>query len=295
MADIRLKKRTTVRIKMATMRAGFRLAERAAPALGAWAAERVWFQLPKRRERVAPADGTAFEVRSEGSIVRGRRWGEGPPVYLVHGWGGHAGQLTGFAHPLVEHGFSIVSFDAPSHGSSDPGRSGPERSHAVEFGKALDAVAARFGPAHTVIAHSMGAVSTLLALKHGWLATQRLALVAPMATLDRYLMEFAAMVGFGPRTRSVLDARIRRRVGLPVEEFDLHRLAGEIERPSLLVVHDRGDRETSYDASVALVDEWPGAGLIATNGLGHRRLLRDPEVVRAVTEFVTSEPRTQAA
>ncbi len=39
-----------------------------------------------------------------------------------------------------------MAFDAPSHGRSDPGPSGAGKGHAVEFGRALDAVAAEFGP-----------------------------------------------------------------------------------------------------------------------------------------------------
>jgi hypothetical protein len=34
------------------------------------------------------------------------------------------------------------------------------------------------------------------------------------------------------------------------------------------------------------VRAWPGAELLSVAGLGHRRLLRDPEVVRAVVAHV---------
>jgi pimeloyl-ACP methyl ester carboxylesterase len=284
----RPRKSTIVRVGWHTTRAAFRLAETGTPHLSAWMVERMWFRLPARRRRVGPADGTAFEVRADGHLVRGRHWGEGPPVYLVHGWGGYGAQLGAFVGPLVERGFTVVTFDAPSHGESEPGPSGPRESHGVEFGKALDAVAARFGPAHLVVAHSMGALATLLALKHGWLATRRLAMVAPMTDLDHHLRQFAAMAGFGPRTRAAFDTRVLRRVGLPVGEFDVRRLAEQIDRPDLLVVHDRDDRETPYAASASLVAAWPDARLVPTRGLGHRRLLRDAAVVSTVVEFAES-------
>ena len=41
-----------------------------------------------------------FEVESLGAAVRGHVWGEGPVVYLVHGWGGRGSQLASFVEPL---------------------------------------------------------------------------------------------------------------------------------------------------------------------------------------------------
>lgn len=288
-------KSTIVRASHMPMRTGFRVAERVAPALGARVAERLWFRLPAGRRRDEPMDGTPFEVRADGCIVRGWRWGAGPVVYLTHGWGGHAAQLRPFVDPLVARGFSAVAFDAPSHGRSDPGPSGPHESHAVEFGKALDAVAALHGPAHAVLAHSMGAVATMLTLKHGWLSTRRLVLLAPMSDLASYLDGFASMVGFGRRTRAALDRRVHRRVGMTVGEFDLGRLAREVDLPELLVVHDRRDRQTSYQASATLAQRWSGARLVGTDGLGHRRILGDPDVVQVVTRFVADVSRSAAA
>lgn len=50
-------------------------------------------------------------------------WGEAgrPLVLLMHGWGGHRGQLTGFVAPLMKAGFRVVAFDAPAHGDA-PGK-----------------------------------------------------------------------------------------------------------------------------------------------------------------------------
>jgi hypothetical protein len=57
-----------------------------------------------------------------------------------------------------------------------------------------------------------------------------------------------------------------------------------------MVVHDRGDREVPYDDGVAAAATWPGARLVSTTGLGHRRLLDEPEVVAMVANFVTGAP-----
>jgi len=276
-------KSTNVRL----LRGYFASSELVAPALAARVAARMWFTLPpEARGARLPDGGSPFDVESQGAIVRGRVWGHGPVVYLVHGWGGRGSQLAGFVEPLVKRGHRVVLFDAPSHGDSDPGPSGPRSANGVEFGKALDAVGARFGPARTVVAHSMGAVSGMLTLKYGWLSTERLVLLAPMSSYSTQFDAFARFLGIGPRTRRRVDAHVARRVGVPTEEFDLAVLAEQVGPIPTLVVHDRTDRQTSHDESVELVHGLPEASMITTHGLGHQRLLRDPQVLEGVASFV---------
>ncbi|PVG82294.1 alpha/beta hydrolase [Nocardioides gansuensis] len=276
-------KSTTVRL----YRVGFRLGELVAPGLSARLATDLWFRLPPPRPAgEVPPGGTPFEVHAQRHAVRGLYWGRGPAVYLVHGWGGRADQLAAFVEPLVSAGHRVVLFDGPSHGDSEPGALGPGSTSAIEFGRALDAVAARFGRASAVVAHSMGAVATLLSLKYGWLATERLVLLAPMSRLSTHRDALFSALGVGPRTTRRTDRLLERRVGHPIEEFDLARLGAEVDPVPTLVVHDRDDRMTPHAASELWVESWP-ARLVSTEGLGHQRLLRDPGVVRTVTDFVT--------
>ena len=119
-----------------------------APRAGARLADRLWCTVPPRRRRVdPPAGGTPFQVKALGRAVLGRAWGEGPVVYLVHGWGGEHAQLGAFVAPIVARGHCVVGFDGLAHGRSDPGPSSAGQSNAVELGRSLDAVTARFSQA----------------------------------------------------------------------------------------------------------------------------------------------------
>jgi pimeloyl-ACP methyl ester carboxylesterase len=258
------------------------------PALAARLAARLWFTIPPRvRVGADVAGGAPFETSVDGRVVRGAAWGDGPVVYVVHGWAGDRRQMAPLVEPLVAAGYRVVAFDGPSHGRSDPGRSGPGRSHAVEFANALAAVATRHGPARAVVAHSMGAMATMVALRLGRLSAERLVFVAPMHELRSYLDRFADSLGLGRRARRRLDADLEAHVGMLVEDFALLGLAEETERAPLLVVHDRNDRRLGWADSVALVDQWPGARLVTTEGLGHSRLLGDPAVHEAIVDFVS--------
>jgi pimeloyl-ACP methyl ester carboxylesterase len=41
-----------------------------------------------------------------------------------------------------------------------------------------------------------------------------------------------------------------------------------------------------YTHGSSIAEAWPGAELFTTTGLGHRAILRDPEVVRRTVEFL---------
>lgn len=285
-----IRKSTIVRTKTAASRAFFRSAEVLAPRMAGRIARDLWFTVPPGPAATElPGGGEPFEVLSHGHLVRGHFWGTGPVVYLVHGWGGRGSQLTAYVEPLVEAGHRVVLFDAPSHGDSDPGSSGPSRTHGVEFGQAFDDVFARFGPAHAVIAHSLGTLATYLTLRFGWLSTERLVLLAPMVEAESLFDFFQSALGFGPRTRRAFDREVLEFVGLPVKEFDARVQAAHVGDVPTLIVHDRKDPQTPYGDAVSLLDALPDARLITTTGLGHRRILRDPTVVEKVLDFISPD------
>lgn len=289
-------KSTIVRMKTAARRAAFRVADIVAPAVAARIARDLWFAVPPRLPATTPpTGGEAFEVESLGAAVRGHVWGAGPTVYLVHGWGGRGSQLGSFVEPLLGEGYRVVMFDAPAHGDSEPGPAGPGRTHGVELGKALDAVFARFGPAEAVIAHSLGAISTYLTLRFGWMSTRRLVLIAPMGAAEPLFDRLQRALGFGARTRRAFDRLLEEFVGVPMVEFDAVFQAAQVEPVPTLVVHDRGDRQTPYADSARLVASLPDARLVTTEGLGHRRILEDPAVVRETLGFLRSDDLAEAA
>jgi alpha-beta hydrolase superfamily lysophospholipase len=285
-------KRTIVRASKMAMG----VLEVLAPGLGARWVDRLWFSVPppRRTKRNMPADGAQFELTTKGGTVRGHRWGDSEKiVYLIHGWGSSSRQLGSFVKPLLDAGFVVVAYDAPSHGSSDPGPSGPRRSNALEHRDVLKAVVAAHGPAYGVVAHSLGSMVAALAMRDG-IVPQRAVYVAPMIDITSYGEPFVGTLGGGPRIWARFVTRVERRLGLRMSYFDLPAMASELNTPPLLIVHDRKDRETSWDASRGLATSWPAAQLLTTSGLGHTRIVSDTAVVSAAVDFLSSGTRTGA-
>lgn len=292
MVDTSARKSTIDRAAIPTapvpIRAAFRALDLLAPGLAARWAGRLWFTVPPASaasRRPGPAGGEPFELDVDGHRVVGQCWGSGPTVYLVHGWGGWGTQLGAFVEPLVAAGHQVVTFDAPGHGRSEPGDWRARRTNILEFGSALTAVVAAHGPAHAVIGHSLGCGAVAVAIRDG-LTAGRLVFLAPMAHPANFVPTIAKILGLGWRTQPLLAGEVERRVGRPMSDFDVPAIATQVATPPLLVVHDRDDAETRHRDGEAIAASWPEAELVTTTGLGHRRLVRDPDVVARAVTFV---------
>jgi pimeloyl-ACP methyl ester carboxylesterase len=285
------KKSTNVR----SFRLAFGLLERIAPAVGVSLLNRLWFRVPvvppsARRPRGELPKPTPFEV----GTIRGQSYGDGPPIYLVHGWGGWGLQLAAHIQPLVDAGFRVIAYDAPSHGDSGPGSEGKGSATLLELADALKTVVAAQGPAYGVIAHSLGAPATALALRDG-LEVERVVFIATATDFTETLDQMEAFLGFGPRIRAGFLRRFEARFG-PMDSFRMDAVIPAIAArgplPPLLLVHDRSDAETSYQGSVEVAGRWPGARLETSEGLGHRRVLRDPDLVKKAVVFLAERAPT---
>jgi pimeloyl-ACP methyl ester carboxylesterase len=99
------------------------------------------------------------------------------------------------------------------------------------------------------------------------------------------LLRFARGFGLtGTATRAYLRA-IETTEAMPLADVDGEINGARVKAPTLLV-HDLDDRVIPIGHVEALLGVLPGARLLRTRGLGHRRLLADADVAREVSEFV---------
>jgi pimeloyl-ACP methyl ester carboxylesterase len=205
-----------------------------------------------------------------------------PVALLVHGWGGHAGQMLPLAESLAEHGLRPVLIEMPAHG-----RSAGSTSNLPQFARAIDYAVARLQQeGHTIAllaGHSLGANAVAHAASRG-LAVGKLVLLAPPASPRAYTRYFAHVFGLTETTRAAMQGLIEAREGILMQQFEPRWVAPRIRVPTL-VVHDRGDAINAFADGQAFANAIQGAQLVATEGLGHRRLLKDPSVLARVLLF----------
>lgn len=265
------------------VRGGLRLLGRTSPSIASRVAETL-FMTPRRfappeRERRMLETARPFDVRGGKNRIRAWSWGEGPLVLLVHGWEGRGAQLAPFVGPLVERGYRVVTFDAPGHGES-PGR----RSSLPHFAWAVRTVADAVDTPRAIVAHSFGCAATTLALHEG-LRSERVVFISPPLDPVTYTDRFAEILGLDSAVVDGMRERIEARFLRKWTDYSVANLARNQEAP-LLVVHDRDDHETLLEEGRAVAEAWKRAELLVTEGLGHRRILRDPDVVKAVVRFI---------
>ncbi len=264
------------------LRGAFAIVAAIAPSLAAYAGERLFLRPPRRqpsrREQAALTAGEPFVVAAGRERLRAWRFGAGPTVLLVHGWGGRGGQVAPLIPPLVTAGCAVVAFDAPAHGAST-GR----LASGITFSEAISAVAPRVG-ARAAIGHSIGAAGLGWAIASG-LELDAAVLLSPPRSVAWFFRRFCDGLSLPPPVEDAIRARLRRRYGVAPEDFDLCRRPAEGSTP-LLVVHDRNDREVPWTDGEAIAQAWPGATLLSTRGLGHRGILRDASVGASIASFV---------
>lgn len=257
---------------------------------GRWV-NRLWFRSQRfpepvrEKEWLAGAQRLTLTHRDRPLAVY--RWGAGPTVLLVHGWHGRGAQLGAFVAPLVAAGFRVVAFDAPAHGRT-PGRA----TDLPEVSEALLTVANAFPPLHGVITHSFGTAATLYAIAQQ-LAPQRVVALSAPSSIGFLMDSFAARLNIPNAVMAVHRRLMEERFGTDLwQRFSPTEIARDLDIPALLI-HDKEDREVPCQEGEALARAWQGATWIQTQGLGHRRILRDPDVVARVVAFM-SESTTHA-
>ena len=264
------------------------------PAATSRALERLWFRPPRAR---STPEGLRLldSARSEWALVTGQgasrrvrvyRWGaRGPVVMLAHGWGGNAGQWHAVVSGLLAAGMRVVAFDALSHGASDAGARGQDQSSIVEMARSLLAVAWHVGPVHAVVAHSMGGAATAHAIREG-LPVRGVVMLGSPADMHNACSNLAWQLGIAPHVLARMERSSEQWLGASWSTFNVPEVGRARPVPSTLVIHDRDDKEVRWEDGAAIAGAWPGARLVTTNGLGHRRILGDSAVIGHIAEFV---------
>lgn len=271
--------------KLATLRIlMFRVFAWISPGMAVRKAEEMFCTPPRgsstSAERAILEDGEPFSLTVMGSRMQGWCWGEGPLVYLVHGWGRHCLSFAQFVNTFSRHGYRVVAFDAPGHGMSEG-----TVSSGLHISAALQAAVEHIGPAQGIVAHSIGATSTAFAIRKG-LPVARLVFLGAADDPVAYERQFLTAIGLPSKLCPAVEQNLEKRFHFHWPDLKVSRYASQMTVP-LLVIHDLNDATVSWTDGAAIAGAWPNARLIKTKGLGHRGLLRDEKVIGYAKAFIS--------
>ena len=234
-------------------------------------------------ETACLAQGRSFQVPVNGNRIKAWKWGRGPGVLMLHGWNGRGIQFQGFIEPLVAAGYTAIALDGPAHGES-----GGRYTNYFDFSDTARAFLAP-GPGleiRAVIGHSFGAAAFINALTKDRLALPAF-FISPVLRLRELFVGAARQIGVPARITAQMIETLEAQYGYSLSEDNPVRLLEQLSVP-ILIAHDREDHTVSIDDAEQQARSYDTVDLLATHGLGHRRILSDPAVIEAGIDHIQS-------
>ena len=201
-------------------------------------------------------------------------------ILLAHGWSGRGTQLAVMAEALLQAGYSLVSFDAPAHGRA-PGK----MSMMPYFVESIHFLEKNYGPFYGAIGHSLGGMSSLRAVKEG-LDIERLVIIGTANSVTRITREFAHNMKMNEKVARKMKKYFDKKFGEDMDTYSGAVSARGVKIPTL-VIHDEHDVDVHVGAAHELHEALENSEIFITEGLGHRRILGNSEVINKAVDFLT--------
>ena len=215
----------------------------------------------------------------EKSIVTYQYGESAHKILLVHGWSGRGTQLFKIADELIKIGYSTISFDAPAHGKSKG-----KTTIMSDFIASVLEIEKQFGPFEIAIGHSLGGMSVLNAIKDG-LKVNKAIIIGSGDIVQDILDDFIAKLRLKQEISERLRDLFEEKYHVKMNDFSAYKAAHKIEIP-VLVIHDNDDPEVPVKAGIHIHKQLKNGTLFLTEGLGHRKILGNQNVIKKVLEFI---------
>ena len=202
-------------------------------------------------------------------------------ILLVHGWAGRGTQLYEIADKLLENGMMVVSIDLPAHGLSSG-----KTTNLIECIATIEFINEKFGPFEAAIGHSFGGMALLASLsKKSFL--NKLVTIGIEGSNNKILDVFVQKLKLKPKVAETMRKQIKSKFKVHLESLAALTSAKKVKIPTL-VVHDTQDNDVDVSSAYKIRQNLANGRLLVTNGLGHRKILRDHSTINKIIDFLKS-------
>lgn len=198
---------------------------------------------------------------------------------LVHGWSGRGTQLFKIADELLKLGYMTISFDAPAHGKA-PG----SKTNMSEFIDSVMHLNALYGPFEVGIGHSLGGMTLLNSISQG-LSLQKLVIIGCGDKIIDIALDFTRKLGLKDNVGLKMKNRFDEILGKDINKLSASTAAIEVQTPSL-IIHDKDDADVPLGSAENIHEHLKNSRLVITEGLGHRKILGDKNVITEISQFI---------
>ncbi len=223
-----------------------------------------------------------YQWQPTGGKPRGR-------MLLCHGWEGYALNFALLIQLARQAGYEVHAFDHLAHGRSEGTLSGLPI--ALET---LLTVAAHVqktaGPLDLLVGHSLGGGAASWAVANRAIAAKRLALIAPFYDTHKLSSQWAMAHLLSEEIRGLLESGLVAASGKTFADFMPDALAAQYakQKTPVLIVHDKGDKITSFRNSAELAQKASNVRLHEARKLGHIAVLADEACMAKIVEFAAT-------
>lgn len=200
-------------------------------------------------------------------------------VLVLHGWSGRGTQLYKIADKLLENGFMTISFDGPAHGQSTG-----KTTMMNEFVIASKLIEEKYGPFEIAIGHSLGGMAILNSIKQG-LKIKKAVVIGAGDIITDIIIDFVNKLQLQPKMVTKIKQYFFKKFKKNIDDFSASTAAKEVLIPTL-IIHDTEDTDVPVSCAYNIRQHLKQGELLITNGLGHRRILKDNLVLKQIIEFI---------
>jgi len=223
-------------------------------------------------------------VTIENNTIMTYQWGNfEKTILLAHGWESRGTALRMFVKPLNTFGFSVLAFDAPAHGGSS-GKTCSLPQNAFVISELL-----KQNNVCGIIAHSFGCACSMYAIQfYAQKYTPiRMAFMAVPPKPQTILEGFLNRIKISARLKQSVISKILSQYP-DLKKFDPALSEGSVSVEKLLIIQDSTDDVTPVSVAKNIIAHWKKAHLIISEGYGHYRLAKNPDVVKRIVQFLTA-------
>jgi pimeloyl-ACP methyl ester carboxylesterase len=212
-------------------------------------------------------------------------FGAGNRVVIVsHGWGDNSRSFQEMILSLTEQGYTVAAVDHIGHG-----RSSGNNSNLLSFIETLELLLEQFNEdrieVDAIIGHSMGAIATLN-LPNYLLKNKKIILISSPIKFFELMFEKVEQAGISRKLLTRVLESISHKHGKTWQQLTTENNRDKLAL-DLTFIHDRQDRYAPFDDVTRYLQQEKNT-LIETQGLGHRRILSDTNVIKNITQVLSA-------
>lgn len=257
-----------------------RLHHTLAPSHAKQTARKLLLTPARTKPKNAQPEGLAIgEVQSQEGPLKTYQLGQGPVWVLTHGWSGTASQFFPLMEHIASQGYTALAYDHPGHGES-----GGLYGHIPAFVHGLEAILDSVDEVAGLVGHSMGTASAI-ECHHQKLVDKPLLLIAPVLDYLDNLFGSVARSGYSMRLFSAVVSEVEEQYRYPIQSIDPYNKL-KLRQSKTIIVHDEGDKFTKFSVSQKAAQDMENVTLVATQGQGHGRVMKCPQVMQSFDELI---------